>query len=261
MLAALGDRAVDLPILPSPLVVDDADVRARVQDEKRAEWREYAATVAPAVIEAAAPRIKASVAAAMEALNYLEDHPLCETAHEAVHRSAFVKRGLLGCPITLEDDDYWTDCPINLSHLRMGVSAGLIASFECSICGRLVEDCDHRMGEYYLKVAGRGDGGRCTLCDAINCSHGEGKAFMVQASAQSRDVRAQEISLVARPRYPQARIVKMTTDVGDVEREPWVRIAAERGILNCDADLGPCNGFNDMRDWGPLGGTAGSDGR
>ena len=146
VLKLLGADAAMMPALDFDLVEQDEDARRAIQREKRAEWLKFVATIDQATLDAIEPHIKKSVSAAMDGLNYLEDHELRESAHAAIHRAAFVKRGLFGCPITYSaDEEYWTDCPINISHLRMGVSAGLVSDFECSICGKLVEDCDHAL--------------------------------------------------------------------------------------------------------------------
>lgn len=249
VLSLLGDRADLMPTLPFPLTEKDDLARRRIQRQKSAEWMDYANRLDRSIIEAIEPHIKRAVSAAVAALNYLEDHPLREDAHRAIHRAAFVKRGLFGCPIVLRDDEFWTDCPINLSHLRMGVSVGVVSDFECSICGCLVEDCDHQMGRVYPKTARRDADDKCTLCAAVNCEHSVGEMYMSEARANARDVRLGEASLVARPRYPQARIVEMTKDVSMAGDDELVRHAAKHMSLNCDADLGPCDGFNDMREW------------
>jgi hypothetical protein len=40
----------------------------------------------------------------------------------------------------------------------------------------------------------------------------------------------------------------MWKDLGEIGDRPHVRVAAEQGLLNCDADLGPCKGF-EMHNW------------
>jgi hypothetical protein len=249
VLAILGDRESMMPTLPTPLVERDEDVRRAVQREKRAEWIEFQADLEQATLDAIESHIKKSVSAAMDALNYLEDHELMEEAHEAIHRAAFVKRGLFGCPIVLRDDEFWSDCPINLSHLRMGVSAGMVSDFECFICGELIEDCDHQAGQPYPKVAERDADGKCSLCSVIDCEHPEGVTFLVEAYANARNVKTGEISFVARPRYPLARMVQQSKDMGAMGDDSRVRHAARHGDLNCDGDLGPCKGFNEMKNW------------
>ncbi|GEB46823.1 hypothetical protein MTE01_27680 [Microbacterium testaceum] len=246
----LGTDAAHIPALDFDLVENDDRARRATQRQKRAEWLAFQSTIHTKLLDEIEPHIRKSVSAAMDALNYLEDHPLREAAHGAIHRAAFVKRGLFGCPITYRDDgDYWTDCPINISHLRMGVSAGLVSDFECSICGKLVEDCDHEMRQYYPKVAERDGEGKCTICNETECDHRAGETVLVEAWASARNVKANEVSMVARPRYPLARMVEKSFDLGRAGEDPRVRDAARRGVLNCDGDLGPCKGFNEMSDW------------
>lgn len=246
----LGKLAGLIPTLPETLVEHDEEVRRTIQREKRGEWNVFSAKVDQATLDAIEPRLSRAVASAMEALNYLEDHELMEDAHSAIHRAAFLKRGLFGCPIVLRDDDeYWSECPINISHLRLGISAGLVSEFECSICRELVEDCDHQMGEFYPMVTARGNDGKCYLCNTEQCEHPDGETFLIQAYASARNVKAAEVSFVARPRYPLARIYGESKDLGVLGDDSRIRYAAAHGDLQCDADLGPCKGFNDMKNW------------
>lgn len=249
-IAVLGASARSMPKLDFPLVEHDDNVRRVIQRDKRARWIRFVEELDRSLLEAVEPHITNSVKAAMDALNYLEDHELKEEAHVAIHRAAFLKRGLFGCPIVLRDEAYWSACPINISHLRMGVSAGLVSDFECSVCGELIEECDHQMGQLYPKVAERTADGGCTICASVDCQHPAGEAFLVQAYGNARSIKAGEISFVARPRYPLARVVEHAKDMGPLHDDPRLIYAAKRGDLNCDADLGPCRGFNEMRDWG-----------
>lgn len=246
----LGKLAGRIPTLPETLVEKDEDVRRTIQREKREEWIVFSANVDQTTLDAIEPHLSNAVASAIEALNYLEDHELMEDAHSAIHRAAFLKRGLFGCPIILRDDDeYWSECPINLSHLRMGVSAGLVSEFECSICGELVEDCDHQMNKFYPMVTTRGNDGKCNFCKAEHCEHPDGESFLTQAYASARNIKPIEVSFVARPRYPLARIYGESKDLGALGEDSRIRYAAAHGDLHCDADLGPCKGFNDMKNW------------
>ena len=247
--ALLGELAGRMPTLPKSLVEKDEDVRRAIQREKRGEWIELTAEVDQATVDAIEPHITKAVASAIEALNYLEDHELMEDAHTAIHRTAFLKRGLFGCPIVLRGDEYWSECPVNLSHLRIGVSAGMVSDFECPICGELAEDCDHQMSEFYPKVAARDGEGKCNLCDSEECEHPEGETFLVEARARARNIKTGEVSFVARPRYPLARIYGESKDMGMLRDDRRIRYAAAHGDLQCDADLGPCKGFNEMKNW------------
>ncbi|MGJ7439865.1 hypothetical protein [Aquipuribacter sp. MA13-6] len=245
----LSTRTTFMPAMDFELVESDDDLRSAVQRDKREHWDRFRVETNKYTLDAMEPHIKKSVKAATDALNYLEDHKLREEAHAAIHRAAFVNRGLFGCPVVLRGDDYWTDCPIIISHLRMGVSAGLVSDFECSVCGELVEDCDHQAGQLYSQIAGRTAEGSCPVCDSMECEHPAGEAFRAEAHAIARRVKAGEVSFVARPRYPLARIVEKTVDMGRLHDNPSVIQSAKRGGLNCDADLGPCKGFNETKDW------------
>ncbi|MGP5045549.1 hypothetical protein ACTXJR_16265 [Glutamicibacter ardleyensis] len=250
-LAVLGERADQMPAMHTPLATEDNTLRREIQRQKCSEWLDFSVTIDQVTLDTVEPMIRRSESAAMAALNYLEDHELAEVAHAAIHRAAFMRRGLYGCPIVLRDDDeFWTNCPINISHLRMGTSAGLVSDFECSICGLMVEDCDHIMNEVYDKTASRDAEGKCSICRATECDeHSVGKVYPTTAYANACNVKAEEVSFVARPRYPQARIVEKSIDLGPEGENPRVRYAAQHNRLNCDACLGPCNGFSEMQTW------------
>lgn len=145
-MSILGDHRQFMPVLHTPHIELDEDVRRQIQRRKRSEWIEFASTIPESVLTEVEPHIRLAESSAVDALNHLEDHELAETSHTAIHRAAFVRRGLFGCPIVLRDDNsFWTACSVNMSHLRLGLSAGIVSDWECSICGRLVEDCDHIM--------------------------------------------------------------------------------------------------------------------
>jgi hypothetical protein len=250
VLAILGPRAREMPTIHTPLESDDDVQRRTVQRQKRSAWNAFAATLDQQTLDAIEPHIRRSEAASVAALNYLEDHPLAETAHRAIHRAAFLRRGLFGCPIVLRDDgEYWTNCSINMSHLRAGMSAELVSEFECSICGRLVEDCDHFPGEVYDNVAAKEANGRCTICKATGCEHEVGKSYPVVAQAMARNMAAEGVAIVARPRYPQARMVEQSLDLGAYGEDEEIQEVAREGRLHCDGCLGPCKGFKDIRTW------------
>jgi hypothetical protein len=251
-LEILGALANAMPRMREPLIEDDHLVRIAIQREKRAEWENFANALDRSVIEAVEPHVRASQSAAVAALNFLEDHELAESAHRAIHRAAFVRRGLFGCPITFGDNDLWTDCPMRISHWRLGMSVGMTTEFVCSVCECPVEDCDeHVMGETYDKLAITADDGGCSICDATDCNHVVGTAYPTKAYGVGRIADVHEVSMVARPRYPQARIVGRTLNYLDLDENPRLRWAAENGQLNCDHCLGPCDGFSGMESEAP----------
>jgi hypothetical protein len=123
----------------------------------------------------------------------------------------------------------------------------MTSEFVCAICERPVEDCDdHVMGETYEKLAIKADDGTCSICAATHCNHVVGTAYPTMAHGVGRSADVHEVSMVARPRYPQARITERTLNHLDPDENSLVRWAAENGQLNCDHCLGPCQGFGVM---------------
>ncbi|MGN7860062.1 hypothetical protein ACTJI8_05745 [Microbacterium sp. 22303] len=188
MTAAFDKNPSPMPVIDFELVETDERVRRAIQVKKRHEWAEFTLSVDDALLEIVEPHARKAVASAIAALNFLEDHELREDAHAAIHKASFVLRGLFGCPIVVRDNAYWTACPVNVSHLRMGASIGMVAEFACSICARMVEDCDHVMGEQYRQFATRLDG-RCSVCEAPECEHVVGSSYVVVAQARAHECR------------------------------------------------------------------------
>jgi hypothetical protein len=248
-MATMGAQADSIPTMATPLIEDDGKARVAIQRKKHAEWIEFTSTLDQELLNQIEPHIRRAEVSAVTALNFLEDHELAESAHQAIHRAAFVRRGLFGCPIVLRDNALWTDCAFKLSHFRIGFSTGLVSDFECSICDRLVEDCDHVTGQTYDKVAERDSEGNCTVCQSTGCCHVVGAPYPVVAYGIGQKAVAHEISMVARPRYPQARFTRMTLDLPNGDGYVHLRQLAERGHLHCNDCLGPCKGVNDMKSW------------
>ena len=240
----LGPRASAIPQMSEPLVEPDDSARRAIQREKRLEWVEFSSALDSAVLDALRPHVTLAESSAVEALNFLEDHRLAETAHESIHRCAFIRSGLFGCPITFSDGQFWTQCLVQTSHIRMGLSAGFTGDDDCSICGRPLADCDHILGATYDVVASRDTGGNCGLCGSVSCEHIPGVSYPTVAYGIIRKAELEEVSLVPRPRFPLARLNKITIDLpGGLPADSRVVEAATRGILNCDVCLGPCKGF------------------
>ena len=79
--ALLAARAASMPALDFALVESDGDVRRAIQRDKRARWIRFRAETDQSTLDALEPHIKASVKAAMDALNILEDHELSASGH------------------------------------------------------------------------------------------------------------------------------------------------------------------------------------
>ena len=242
----LADWADVIPPLFAPIESSDDRARHQIQQSSRGAWRKLSKQIPKETLQLVEPLIRTSEKAAVNALNYLEDTESAQEAHEAIHRAAFIRSGLFGCPITYEDGQFWWDCTVSMSHLRMGMSAGITSDFYCSICDKKMEDCDHVMGSTYSVVAQKDDDGRCSVCGLLNCGHKQGETYPVTASGIGREIAAHEVSMVSRPRYPLARINKMTREVPE-RYQPY----AEAGVLDCDECLGPCGGLVETAGWDP----------
>lgn len=233
-----------LPSLFSPIESQDDRARQRIQKASRRAWKEFEKLVPEKTRSEIRPHIEKSEKAAVAALNYLEDTDKAHEAHEAIHHAAFIRSGLYGCPITYRDGDFWTDCSIDISHLRLGMSIGMTSASYCSVCNRRAEDCDHVMGVSYNVVAIIGEDGSCNICDLPECPHENMSTYPVIARGFVRDINIHETSMVSRPRYPLARITEWTKEIPQRYRE-----YAEAHVLNCDGCMGPCKGFNESGDW------------
>lgn len=243
-LEILAKSPARVPRIDFALTESDDEVRSAIHERKRQEWAKFKSSTDTALLKQAEPHVRGAVDFAIAALNFLEDHALCEDAHEAVHQAAFLQRGLYGCPIVIRENSYWTNCPVNISHIRVGLSVGMVVDYSCSICGRMAEDCDHVIGQAYEVVATRTDV-LCSICDAEVCGHIPGQNYVAVAKARTTNAVMHETSFVKRPRYPRARIVEMTVNCGDEGDDPRFFALAGCGALDCDAELGPCNGWNE----------------
>lgn len=178
--------------------------------------------------------ISLSESASVNAFNFLEDSIYANDAHKKIHRAGFVRSGLFGCPIYIENDLIWTNCKTTLCHIRLGVSAGLNSIFLCSICGEEIEDCSHFEGNYYEKKCINVD--VCNICKESSCLHEHGVFYKVQAFGIGKIIKLNEISLVQRPRYPLSRITERTVEISPEEIE-----MVEKSVLHCDSCLVKCS--------------------
>src|SRR5260370_23184128 len=127
------------------------------------------------------------------ATNWLEDSEHFESAHVALDEAGRLARELFpeGCTLAYRDNTYYIECPAALAHNRVGMSPGMVInSAECSICGSHPQDCIHITGRIY-------DGKRCVRI--------------------LKDLEFLEISLVGRPRQPEARIESMSVDTAELQ--------------------------------------------
>jgi hypothetical protein len=141
-----------------------------------------------------------------------------DAAHEALDDGGAWVRETFGCQLTFENGTYYQECPVALAHNRSGLSVGMIINqAQCSICGRDPEDCEHITGRLY----------------------GDDRCIRIIKDAEVR-----EVSLVARPAQPDARISKVSIDREDLQEQLGPRW--HPGIpVNCDRCLTACEGVAD----------------
>lgn len=160
---------------------------------------------------------RSALQTARSAMDWLEDTDQFEEAHLLLHKLGQEVRATWGCQLGHDDRGYWRGCPVDLAHIRCGLSPGMvIGASECSVCHRDPADCDHITGRTY---------GTETCYRLIT----EVKAIL-------------EVSLVSRPAQPDARLGRVsisTTDLQDALGEEW----APGMPVSCDKCLLPCPGF------------------
>ena len=154
------------------------------------------------------------------ALNWSEDTDEFEPNHRAMDEAGRWVRETFGCELEQKDGRYYRTCPVDLAHRRIGMSVEFIAkSIKCSICGQLIQDCDHIAGRDY-------DDQRCgRIIDKIDEVIG--------------------VALVSRPAQPDARLTSISLDTEDLRRalppqwKPWMPVS-------CDKCLDPCRGIEEV---------------
>lgn len=185
----------------------------------------------PGVLEA---RVRGALVKLRSAMDWLEDTPSFDKAHKKLDEAGAFVHQTFGCHYQFDGGSYWITCPVELAHVRIGLSpAFVIGRMECSICGLdpLDPACHHISGRHY-------DGERChrviTEIDEII-----------------------EISLVRRPRQPDARIQKISMSSADVAAVsgPNFRYGSP---LPCNRCGNPCSGLKEPTLERPSGGQGGS---
>lgn len=171
--------------------------------------------------EADHKKLRGALATLRSAMNWLEDSEHFEDAHNLLDKAGALARAEFseGCALLYEKGSYFLDCPVTLAHNRVGMSIGFVAqSVECSICGCDPDECPHITGRTY-------DAKRCVRVIT--------------------DLDLIDVSLVARPEQPDARIMRMSVDTSDLresigdEFTPGMPVTCDRCISKCDGVARP----------------------
>ncbi|GAA4560481.1 hypothetical protein GCM10023175_70600 [Pseudonocardia xishanensis] len=167
--------------------------------------------------EEAQRKLRSNMATARSAMDHLEDTPLFDSAHQVLDACGQLAREQFpdGCHFDYDDDGYHQSCPVALAHNRVGLSPGMIIlDSECSICHQDPEDCDHITGHEY------------------------GAERCIKIIKEAEII---EVSLVARPNFPDARISRVGVPLRDIKEALGDSFSAGDPVL-CGRCLGECEG-------------------
>jgi hypothetical protein len=89
---------------------------------------------------------------ARAAIDRLDDEPEFDDAHNTLDEVGLYIRQTRPqlCRLTQESNEYTQDCPVDLGHIRLGLSVGVeIEESHCSICEGDLWTCPHIPGQLY----------------------------------------------------------------------------------------------------------------
>ncbi|WP_157407778.1 hypothetical protein [Actinomadura atramentaria] len=167
-------------------------------------------------------------------------------AHDLVHRTGELVGGIFGCRLKHDKGDWKSECQVSISHLRFGFSPGMLVRHLCNVCGIDPGDCDHEVGEEYMSTVNRFEG-HCNVCSKAECSHIIGSAIRLVACEINTGIEIQEVSLVARPRDPLARVSSRGIDNEELI-DFFGFLPDPAAHLLCHECMYPCAGFKYLPD-------------
>jgi hypothetical protein len=183
----------------------------------------------------------------MGALNWLEGTPGADEAHNRLHEAGRYVRDHFpeGCVLTWTGSGYVHECPVPIAHKRFGFSVGMrVGRRDCSVCGQDISECIHRSRSRYTVHGGPGPAGVCPLCIEEECDHSAKDSYEVFPVALVREVVAvDEISIVSKPRQPDARLLNVPIDTAELQAKlgPGFELGMRVDCSNC---LLGCPGFD-----------------
>ncbi len=179
---------------------------------------------------------------------WAEGSEIEEAQHELMHRIGRWTRKTFNCYLGFDDKDgYYRRCPLDIAHIRVGMSIGFIADRLCSLCRNDLSECIHLPGRAYWVRGGSQATGTCQVCLEKSCRHRSDRLYCAQAISIVESGTVREVSLVPRPANPEARLTRIgipSTDLAEVLGASFVRGMA----VSCDKCLGECPGFSDFQD-------------
>jgi hypothetical protein len=186
------------------------------------------------------------------AFNLLEDLPESDDAHRLIHEIGMFVSRHFGCWIELRNGLWRWPCPVIMAHLRFGQSVGFTAARICSICRENImsDRCPHMpMHTYEVTVQ---DPSNCP-CGSKNCGHELGSVIAVEPISLVEEVDIlEEISWVARPRDPLARIQAVSYTAEHMALLMRTEIPSEISTIECLHCRQACTGLWDFQTLGKL---------
>jgi hypothetical protein len=177
------------------------------------------------------------------ALNWAEDTALEAETHQNLDRAGNWVRRSFGCQVTYDGQTYWNDCPVRLGHHRVGLSIGGRAHKTCSLCGMDLSECEHIPGRHYSVEGGHQELGWCRVCMAKEpCEHLVGETYSAEVISIIDRMDLDEVSLVRRPRSPDARVERRSFSTADLRELLGPEFEPGRPI-SCDFCLMACPGL------------------
>lgn len=237
----MGGRPSE-PVEPSEHVMVAIEERLAAADALRAEAQ--ALLEQPAgQLEEAEKKTVAALAEYRSALDWAEDTDRREEIHEKLDAAGRWRRERFLCSIEYSDGKYWETCPVSLGHYRVGFSVGGVAYRACSICGFDFTECEHDPAGTYLVAGGTAVANHCRVCGVTDCAIHE-THLMYDATPISiiTEMRVDEVSLVSRPAFKDARIHRRELLARDL---PLVddQIVPAGALLTCNKCLNDCGGL------------------
>jgi hypothetical protein len=182
------------------------------------------------------------------AFNWLEDTHFEEDVHAELHKMGRSVRERFpeGCGLIWVGNRYEHRCPVALCHTRFGFSVGMIVSERrCSICGDDPSECSHRENVLYEVPGGPGPGGSCPVCLKDSCEHSSHQTYPVRRFVHIDKIEAiNEVSIVSRPRSPDARLLGIPVDRDVLEEALGQEFQYGQDTVQCSQCLLECQGFS-----------------
>ncbi len=189
------------------------------------------------------------------AFNWLEDTKYEEKAHKKLHQFGRPtrKRFPKGCAFVWNGSGYEQRCPVAIAHKRFGFSPSMILGKRiCSVCAEDASECPHLRTEKYAVRGGRNATGYCPVCmSKDDCDHSPSTTYWVRPTGIVTTIeRVDEISIVAKPVDPDARLLALPVNKDDVIRSLGSTFAYGHDTVACSRCLLPCSGFQQFREDG-----------